>query len=65
MAANYGCPRECGTHMCDKCIELDKKIEHYERLVSGMVDALTLERIRELVREMTAQNAALHPDEEQ
>ena len=51
--------------MCDKCIELDKKIEHYERLASGMVDALTLERIRELVREMTEQKAALHPDEEQ
>jgi hypothetical protein len=65
MAANDGCPRECGTHMCDKCIELDKKIEHYERLASGMVDALTLERIRELVREMTEQKAALHPDEGQ
>ncbi len=51
--------------MCDKCIELDKKIEHHERLASGMADELTLERIRESVREMKAQKAALHPDEEQ
>jgi hypothetical protein len=58
-------PRECGTHMCDKCIQLDKKIEHNERLASGMADELTLERIRESVQEMRAQKAALHPDEEQ
>jgi hypothetical protein len=58
-------PRECGTHMCDKCIQLDKEIEHYERLASGMADELTLERIRESVQKMRAQKAALHPDEEQ
>jgi hypothetical protein len=51
--------------MCDRCIQLDKKIEHYERLASGMADELTLERIRELVQELRAQKAALHPDEEQ
>jgi hypothetical protein len=50
--------------MCDKCLQLDKKIEHYERLASGVGDELTLERIRELVREMRAQKAALHPEEE-
>ena len=58
-------PRECGTHMCDKCNQLDKKIEHYERLASGITDRLTLDRIRESVREMRAHKAALHPDEEQ
>ena len=50
--------------MCDKCIQLDKKIEHYERLVSGVADELTLERLRELVREMRAQKTALHPDQQ-
>jgi hypothetical protein len=48
--------------MCDKCIQLDKKIEHSERLASGVADELTLERIRELVWEMKAQKAAFHPD---
>jgi hypothetical protein len=46
-------------------IQLDKKIEHYERLALGMADELTLERIRESVREMRAQKAALHPEQEQ
>jgi hypothetical protein len=51
--------------MCDKCNQLDKKIEHYERLALGMADELTLERIRKSVREMRAQKAALHPEQEQ
>ena len=64
VTTNDGFPRECGTHMCDKCIQLDKKIEHSERLASGVADELTLERIRELVWEMKAQKAAFHPDEQ-
>jgi hypothetical protein len=51
--------------MCDKCMQLDKKIEHLERLASGMTDELTLERIWESVQKMRAQNGALHPDEVQ
>ena len=50
--------------MCNKCIELDKKIEHDERLASGMADELTLERLRESVREMRAQKATLHPQQQ-
>ena len=37
--------------MCDKCIQLDKKIERYESLAPGITDQVTLERLRELVRE--------------
>ena len=50
--------------MCDKCVQLDKKIEHYERLASGMADELTVERLRESVREMRAQKNALHPEQQ-
>jgi hypothetical protein len=50
--------------MCDKCIQLDKKIEHYERLASAMADELTVERLRESVREMRAQKNALHPEQQ-
>lgn len=50
--------------MCDKCIQLDEKIEHYERLASGITDQLTLERLRELVRQMRAQKTALHPEQQ-
>jgi hypothetical protein len=44
--------------MCDKCIQLDKKIEHSERPASGVADELTL------VRKVKAQKAAFHPDEQ-
>jgi hypothetical protein len=64
VGGHGGCPRECETHMCDKCIQLDKKIEHYERLASGMADELTLERLRESVREMGAHKTALHPEQQ-
>jgi hypothetical protein len=47
--------------MCEICVELDKKIERYERLGSRINDQLTIDRIKHLVAEMQAQKAALHP----
>ena len=48
--------------MCDKCTELDKKIEHYEALLSRITDKMTLDGIGELVAELAAERAALHPE---
>ena len=53
-------PVGAGT-MCDKCAELEKKIEHYERIRSSINDQLTVDRIKELVERMRTQKAALHP----
>ncbi len=50
--------------MCDKCQELDKKIEHYRSLVARVTDQLTNERVAKLIEEMQAQKAALHPEQE-
>jgi hypothetical protein len=50
--------------MCDKCIELDDKIEHYERISVSINDQLTIDRIKKLVEQMKAQKAALHPERE-
>ena len=50
--------------MCDKCLELDGKIEHYQRISASITDQLTLDRIKELVEKMKAQKAALHPEQE-
>ena len=47
--------------MCDKCVELAGKIEHYERISASISDHLTIDRIAELVEQMKAQKAALHP----
>ena len=49
--------------MCDKCEQLDKKIEHYQKLLWGIPDQLTVERIRSLIAELQAQKAALHPEQ--
>ena len=51
--------------MCDRCVELDSKIEHYQRLRSGITDQATLDGIRELIERMEAQKAALHSDQTQ
>jgi len=48
--------------MCDKCIELDDKIEHYERISVSINDQVTIDRIKKLVEQMKAQKAALHPE---
>ena len=48
--------------MCEKCAELDGKIEQYERIRSTIGDQLTVDRINELLNEMRAQKAALHPE---
>jgi hypothetical protein len=54
----------CGTAMCDKCQELDKKIEHYRRLMVRVTDQLTNEGLGKLIEEMQAQKAAYHPEQE-
>ena len=48
--------------MCDRCEQLDEKIEHYKKVISAMTDQLTIERIAALVQEMQTQKAALHSE---
>jgi hypothetical protein len=50
--------------MCDKCKELDDKIEHYERISASITDQLTIDRIKELVKQIKTQKDALHPTQE-
>jgi hypothetical protein len=54
--------RGCG--MCDKCVELDGKIERYERMRLLIADQVTVDRIKELVAEMKARKAEFHADKE-
>ena len=51
--------------MCERCVELDGKIEHYRRLMSAITDQATLDGIKELIERMKTQKAALHPDQTQ
>ena len=46
--------------MCDECIELGKKIDHYRTICARISDEKTVEAVRKLIAEMEAQKAALH-----
>jgi hypothetical protein len=50
--------------MCEKCIEIDKKIEHYQVMASRITDQPVLDGIKELIQRMQAQKAALHPGQD-
>jgi hypothetical protein len=49
--------------MCDKCIELNVKIVRCERIIAGIGDRVTIDRLKALVEQMKAQKLALHPEQ--
>ena len=49
---------------CEKCVELDSKIEHYRWLASMIGDQLTVDRIKALIAQLESRKAALHPAQE-
>ena len=50
--------------MCDKCVELDKRIAHYQTLALRVMDPPTVEGINKLINEMQARKAALHREQQ-
>jgi hypothetical protein len=50
--------------MCDKCVELDGKMEHYRWIASMITDQLTRDRIKALIAQLELRKAALHPEKE-
>jgi len=51
--------------MCEKCVEIDGKVERYRRLSSGLTDEATLDGIKKLITQLKAEKAALHPEQPQ
>jgi hypothetical protein len=49
--------------MCDRCVEFDRKIAHYQRLASRFTDQTLLDGIRELIKRAEVEKAALHPEQ--
>ena len=43
--------------MCDKCQELEKKIERYRRLAFSINDRLTIDRFDQLIKDAEAEKA--------
>lgn len=50
-----------GLRMCEKCDEIDKKIERYRQIKRSIMDQLTVDRTMQLIAELEASKAALHP----
>jgi hypothetical protein len=46
--------------MCEQCKELEQRIGPYRVLAGQISDALTKERIRELIEELEQKKTALH-----
>ena len=46
--------------MCDKCQQLETKIQHYRMIATQAFDALTVERIKEFVGELELRKEAMH-----
>jgi hypothetical protein len=46
--------------MCDRCQQLESKIQQYRRFVTQGLDALTVERIKGLILELEQRKEAMH-----
>jgi hypothetical protein len=50
--------------MCDKCSELDKKIDRYRRVIEAINDRQAVDGITQLIKEAEAEKAKLHSEGE-
>jgi hypothetical protein len=48
--------------MCEKCVEIDKKIERYRNILRSIRDEATVDGAEKLIADLEAQKAALHPE---
>jgi hypothetical protein len=50
--------------MCNKCIELDKKIDNLQHMHAIADDKLALALVAEAIAALQAEKASLHPEEQ-
>jgi len=48
--------------MCEKCVEINKTIVRYQRILLSIGDPVTVDRTKELIADLQAQEVALHPE---
>ena len=51
--------------MCEKCVEIDKTIERYRRILLSIGDQITIDRTKEMIADLVDQKAAFHPEQAQ
>ena len=47
--------------MCEKCVEIDRRIDHYRWLAKQLNDNCTIQGIYELIEQHEAEKRSLHP----
>jgi hypothetical protein len=55
--------RQCGSSMCEKCIEIDKRIARLKAIAAQMLDQATVAAAGQLIAEMEDHKKALHPEQ--
>lgn len=50
--------------MCEKCVEIDKTVERYRKILMSIGDQFTIDRVKELLAELQVEKLALHPENE-
>ena len=51
--------------MCDKCVELDRQIDNFQRLHEVTDDRLALALTAEAIAALQAEKAKLHPEDKE
>ena len=51
--------------MCEKCIEIDEKVEHYRSLASRVLDGAMIKGIEALIADLLALKEKLHRAQEE
>ena len=51
--------------MCEKCVEIDKAIQRFRRIDRSITGLLTVERAQEVIADLEAMKATLHPEPRQ
>jgi hypothetical protein len=51
--------------MCEKCVDIDKKIKRYRDLLRSITDQRAVDEAQALIADLVAQKAALHPQRHQ
>jgi hypothetical protein len=46
--------------MCERCEQLEAKIQRYRSFIAQGLDDLTVERIKELIKELERRKEAMH-----
>jgi hypothetical protein len=63
IRSNWLRRRDAGLGMCEKCAEIDKKMDHYQNLSFLITDQPTLEAIKKLTEQLKAEKVLLHPEQ--